>query len=98
MDTTKTVWSVIEIYDFEQKLVTYAELKSPITSIPASWNSSVSTTPYDIYWNGSDLNGNYVGPGKYFTKLSFLDNRTGKDTCFCGELVIAPRDNADSLR
>jgi flagellar hook assembly protein FlgD len=69
---------VIEIYDFQQRLVNYSESMSlPIDS------GQLSGT---LYWNGTDSEGNAVDPGKYLVKVTIVSARD--TTCGCNEVII----------
>jgi hypothetical protein len=81
-DTTK-VTCVIEIYDFQQRLVNYGESNLHYSIVPRDLQNGYTTT---FYWSGEDLNGDVVDPGKYLMKLSAAD---AYDTaCRCTEILV----------
>jgi|WetSurMetagenome_2_1015567.scaffolds.fasta_scaffold1112568_1 hypothetical protein len=73
------VSAICEIYDFEQRLVAYG---------PLSVDSNNRVRLY-FNWDGKDMNGKSVDPGKYIVKTSVFDNE-GKSECNCMETYIAP--------
>jgi hypothetical protein len=80
---TANASAVIEIYDFQQRLIQYGEHLSyfPIDSSP-----SAGTYLTYLYWNGMDLEGNAVDPGKYLVKITVVSVRD--TSCRCNEVVI----------
>ncbi len=74
-DTTK-IFGFVEIYDFNKRLVAYSQ-------------DSNGTGLYYI-WDGKDMNGNPVGPGKYVTKISVIDYVRGQNQCLCSDVYVAP--------
>lgn len=70
------IYLVLEIYDFQQKLINYLET-----------SNSISLLQMNIFWNGVDSDGKIVDPGKYLAKISTISI---KDTsCKCEEVFIA---------
>lgn len=81
IDTTKTA-AVIEIYDFEQKLINYDETDNVLVS----WPGTLDSMEISIYWNGNDMKGDPVDPGKYLVKLSTFHNK--EEHCSCSNIFI----------
>ncbi|MBN2189022.1 MAG: hypothetical protein JW699_06180 [Chitinispirillaceae bacterium] len=77
---TANASAVIEIYDFQQRLIQYGEHLS-FFSIDSS--SSAGTF---FYWNGKDLEGNTADPGKYLVKITVVSVRD--TSCQCSEVII----------
>ena len=69
-------YGFVEIYDFNKRLVAYSQ-------------DSNGTGLYYI-WDGKDMNGNPVGPGKYVTKISVIDYVRGQNQCLCSDVYVAP--------
>lgn len=77
---SNTLCMVIEIYDFEQRLINYGENHEFL--ITYYYNTPVA----DIYWNGADSDGKPVDPGKYLVKESMISKRD--TSCTCSEVII----------
>lgn len=74
---------VVEIYDFEQKLVNYSyntDLHIPYTAGFDPANPNI-----DYYWNGYGNDKKEAAPGKYLVKISWFYK--GKEGCSCSELI-----------
>lgn len=75
-DTT-VKYVVIEIYNFEQKLMNYSE-----------FTMLKNTGGLNIYWKGIDSDGKTVDEGKYLVKASLISIED--TTCGCYEILFKP--------
>jgi hypothetical protein len=81
---------VVEVYDFEQQLIAYAQSNDMNNSRNITFGDSSDPVAVKFSWNGKDLDGNQADPGKYIFKISIIDSLRGLQECRCTEVFVAP--------
>jgi hypothetical protein len=75
---------VMEIYDFQQRLVNYGENHDILS--PAPIDTPIS---YNLYWNGMYLDGKPADPGHYLVKVSVIyGNKMYRSRCHCADIFM----------
>jgi hypothetical protein len=79
---------IVEIYDFNQRLVSFG--RSDDTS-NKYFSTNITPGAMVYSWDGKDMDGILVDPGKYLEKWSIIDySGNGHSQTICGETYIAP--------
>jgi fibro-slime domain-containing protein len=73
-NTGEVIKGKINIYDAVGNLVAQASVDNVLARLRPSATASGSIYNYDLYWNGSNMNGEKVAPGAYAVRVSLSNS------------------------